>query len=208
MVFLLLPILIGANSHASTGGNWFFTIINNLLYMVIWPVFVAISIAMFMWAGFLYLTAQDDSTKVATANKAVIFAIIGIIIILLSYGYMNYLRSNLNNGGGAGGGAGANGQRVCCTFGEDANSRNVCGLSTQNACAGAFGIYRADLTSCTPNPCQGGGGDVGGNGDVGGGGDWGGGGQLPACDNLLVPQCNGSCAQGTCRFIAEGCKCV
>lgn len=172
-LMLLLPIAVMAgpgDNGANIGANWVFNIINNLLYMVVWPVFVAISIGMFGWAGFLYLTAQGDVTKVTTAHKAVVFAIIGIIIVLLSYGYMNYLRNSLNNRGGAGGapgGGNGNAQRVCCSFGEDpARGNTECSLQTQETCRAPF-EYRANLTSCTPNPCGGGaGGGAPGGGDV------------------------------------------
>lgn len=160
LLILLLPAIVmagpdaggGGAGGANTGANWVFNIINNLLYMVVWPVFVAISIGMFGWAGFLYLTAQGDVVKVSTAHKAVAFAVVGIIIVLLSYGYMNYLRNNLNRGGGGGGGGGGGTSGACCVPDPPGTPNFVCiDAGGASSCTGYGGDYKGDNTTCT-NP--------------------------------------------------------
>ncbi len=65
--------------------NWVVTIVNNLLSMVVWPVFLGVIVIMFIWAGILYLTARGDPEKFKKANLAVVFAVIGIIVAILGY---------------------------------------------------------------------------------------------------------------------------
>ena len=52
---------------------------------MVWPIFIAVSIIMFIWAGILFISAQGDPGKVAEARKAVIWAVIGIVVGLLGY---------------------------------------------------------------------------------------------------------------------------
>lgn len=79
IILLTLPVATMAAE------NFVVTVINNLLSMVVWPLFLGLVIIMFIWAGILYLTARGDPEKFKRANLAVIFAIIGIIVALLGY---------------------------------------------------------------------------------------------------------------------------
>lgn len=72
---------------------WLNGIFTNILNKLVWPIFLGLVIIMFIYAGYLYLTAQGDSSKVATANKAVIFAIIGIVLALVSFSVVGIIRS-------------------------------------------------------------------------------------------------------------------
>ncbi len=58
-------------------------VIYNVL-LGIWPIFGAVAILMFIWAGFLFLTAQGDPTKISSAKKALMWGIIGTAVALLS----------------------------------------------------------------------------------------------------------------------------
>jgi hypothetical protein len=74
-------------------GTWFTSIICNLLRIVIWPVFFGISIIMLIWAGILFLTAQGDPGKISTAKKAVLWAVIGIVVAILAFSAVGILNN-------------------------------------------------------------------------------------------------------------------
>ncbi len=86
---------------ALAGENFAVQVINRLLTMVVWPVFLGLVVIMFIWAGILYLTARGDPEKFKQANLAVLFAIIGIIVAILGYRIVATLR-NIIPGSGAG----------------------------------------------------------------------------------------------------------
>lgn len=54
------------------------TIINNILM----PIGGVIAVLMIMYAGFLYVTARGNSTKIEAAHKALFWAVIGAAILL------------------------------------------------------------------------------------------------------------------------------
>lgn len=77
----------------ASAANFVVDIINRLLNLVVWPVFLGLIIIMFIWAGILYLTARGDPEKFKKANLAVVFAIIGIIVAILGYKAVATVRS-------------------------------------------------------------------------------------------------------------------
>jgi len=50
----------------------------------IWPIFGGVAIIMFIVAGFLFLTAAGNDTKISTAKHALMWGIIGVAVALLS----------------------------------------------------------------------------------------------------------------------------
>lgn len=63
----------------------FKTIINNLINIVVWPVFIGLVIAMVIWAGILYVTARGEPGKISKANSALMWAVIGVIVGVLAF---------------------------------------------------------------------------------------------------------------------------
>jgi hypothetical protein len=51
---------------------------------ILWPITVAVVIAMFMWAGVQFLLAQGDPAKIAVARQSLIWGFVGIIVIILA----------------------------------------------------------------------------------------------------------------------------
>lgn len=84
-----------SNRECVSGADWFKNIITNFLNIVIWPIFIALSIIMFIWAGILFFNSHGDPTKAADARKAVIYAIVGIVVGLLGYVIVGVLRGAL-----------------------------------------------------------------------------------------------------------------
>lgn len=56
----------------------------NFLLGLIRPVVLLVLILTLMYGGFVYLTAQDDDSKVASAKKIMTAAIVGFVIIVLA----------------------------------------------------------------------------------------------------------------------------
>jgi hypothetical protein len=70
-------------------------ILDNIRSMVIYPVFVGLSVIMFMWAGILFLTASGDPAKIDKAKKAVIWGVVGIFVVFLAYSVNSFIKSIL-----------------------------------------------------------------------------------------------------------------
>ncbi len=86
---LVLPIVAFAtlfpDLNLDPKGSFDITaVINNILLGLVWPIFGAIAILMFIFAGFLFLTANGDPTKISSAKKALMWGIIGTAVALLA----------------------------------------------------------------------------------------------------------------------------
>ena len=88
------PIAL-ANVTSANAAEWFRCIIERILNFIVWPVFIGVSIIMFIWAGILFVSAQGDPGKIGEARKAFIWAVIGISIGLLGYVAVGALRGIL-----------------------------------------------------------------------------------------------------------------
>lgn len=60
-----------------------------------WIIAVAFVIIMFVMAGFKFITAQGDPTKLADARRNVIWAVGGIVVILLAFSILVIMRITL-----------------------------------------------------------------------------------------------------------------
>lgn len=81
-VLLLLPAVGLAQNQVT---NWLNGIMGRLLDYVVWPIFAGVVIIMFIWAGFLFLTAHGEPSKVGTATKAVVYAVVGVAVGIIGY---------------------------------------------------------------------------------------------------------------------------
>lgn len=59
-------------------------IINGILNLI-WAVFIGFAVVMFVWAGFLFVNAHGDPTEVATARKALLWGVIGVVVGVLAF---------------------------------------------------------------------------------------------------------------------------
>jgi hypothetical protein len=50
----------------------------------IWPLFIGLAILMFIYAGFMFLTARGEAGKIATARTAVVWGVIGLAVGIIS----------------------------------------------------------------------------------------------------------------------------
>lgn len=54
----------------------------------------------FIYGGFIYLTSGGDPGKASTGQKIIVNAIIGIVIIFLSYSLVSFIVRRIDEGGG------------------------------------------------------------------------------------------------------------
>jgi hypothetical protein len=85
-----------ADLFGSTGV--FKTITNVLLYVL-----GAISVIMIIIGGLRYVISGGNSTNVTAAKNTILYAIVGVIIAILSYAIINFVLGSFT-GGGTGGG--------------------------------------------------------------------------------------------------------
>jgi hypothetical protein len=67
-------------------------IFENILNFI-WPIFVGVAILMFIYAGFMFLTANGEPGKVATARHALVWGIVGVLVALLAFSLVTILAS-------------------------------------------------------------------------------------------------------------------
>jgi hypothetical protein len=83
---------ICSNNVCVDGGQWFRDVINRFLNFIVWPIFIALSIVMFIYAGIKYLSAHGDPGHISEAHKAVIWGIVGIVVALLGFAATGTIR--------------------------------------------------------------------------------------------------------------------
>jgi beta-lactamase regulating signal transducer with metallopeptidase domain len=63
---------------------------------IMWLVFGAIAVIMFVVAGIMFLTAQGQPEKIQTARSALIWGIAGVVVGILAYSILTIIGSALN----------------------------------------------------------------------------------------------------------------
>lgn len=59
-----------------------YTLINTIISDILIPIGGVVAVIVVMWAGFLYVTARGDTTKIKRAHDALLSAVIGAAILL------------------------------------------------------------------------------------------------------------------------------
>lgn len=67
-----------------TAVNWFFYVV------------IVLSVIMMLTAGYLFVTAGDDTEKVTKAKKTILYAAIGIFVALIAKGFPTLIGSFFN----------------------------------------------------------------------------------------------------------------
>ncbi|MBX4200789.1 hypothetical protein KW786_01530 [Candidatus Parcubacteria bacterium] len=68
------------------------------VFNLVWPITVAVIIIMFIYAGFQFLTAQGDPSKIAAARQSVIWGAAGVAVILLAFSMITIIRITIGGG--------------------------------------------------------------------------------------------------------------
>ena len=101
---------VGSTAGISGGGG-LTQMIGNLINVFLGFLGI-IFLGLMLYAGFLWMTAQGDDTKVKKAKDMIFQAVIGLIIIVAAYAIADFVIGSLGNatsggtGGEAGGGTG------------------------------------------------------------------------------------------------------
>ncbi len=90
---LALAIDIGATHQPDTGVINIVDLINTLLNDLVWPIAAAIVLILFIMAGIIFLTAQGDAGKLATARSAVIWGVVGVIVIIVAFSIISTIEA-------------------------------------------------------------------------------------------------------------------
>ena len=90
---LLLPVIALAQPGTLTVSLP--VLISNLVataLQVLWIIAIGFVVIMFVIAGFKYLTAQGESSKIDEANKAIIWGTVGTAVIVLAWSIISLVR--------------------------------------------------------------------------------------------------------------------
>lgn len=68
-------------------------VISTILFLL--GIFAVLIIIM---AGFRYVTANGDAGQVKTARNTILYAVVGLIVAILSYGIVGFILSNITGG--------------------------------------------------------------------------------------------------------------
>jgi len=68
------------------------------ILQIIWPIFIGVSIFMFLISGFLFLTARGEPNRLQLARSSLIWGIVGVIVGILAFS-IPFLISDLLNAG-------------------------------------------------------------------------------------------------------------
>lgn len=92
LFLLVLPVIVKAQAAPPID---IVKILNNIKTVLFW-IFDGLVVIMVVWAGVLYLVAHGDPSKVQAANKALVWALVGVAVGLLANfasGFVNWLIS-------------------------------------------------------------------------------------------------------------------
>lgn len=62
---------------------------------IIFTILLIAAVIMLIWGGIMFVTAAGDENKVAQARSLIIWAAVGIIIGILAYGIVYFLRTQI-----------------------------------------------------------------------------------------------------------------
>lgn len=117
----------------------------NILNFV-WPVVVIAIVFFFIYIGFLFLTAQGEEGKVVTARKALLWGIVGVVVILLAFsivGMIMFALGLIDSGANSGGGGDWNDVSGACR-----SAQGPCQIATQTDCENTFGEFDGAGSTC------------------------------------------------------------
>lgn len=80
-----------------------------MLTVIDWAIIIVglLCVIIFIYGGFLYLTAQGETDKIETAKKVIIYAIIGVAVSVLGYVAVKTVNDLLVGNAGSGNSTGA-----------------------------------------------------------------------------------------------------
>ncbi|MEK7493538.1 MAG: hypothetical protein AAB630_00115, partial [Patescibacteria group bacterium] len=68
------------------------TVLANIINWFSWLLAI-LSVAMGLYAGFLYMTARGEPQKVATANNVLVYTVIGVVVAILAFSIKTIIKA-------------------------------------------------------------------------------------------------------------------
>jgi hypothetical protein len=95
---MLLPVAAFAVPILPLPGVGPITIIGiiDAIFSILWPLFAAYAVIMFIYAGFMFLNARGDGGGVADARNAVLWGTVGVGVALLAFSIPFMVKGLLN----------------------------------------------------------------------------------------------------------------
>lgn len=74
-----------------------FTLLRMIIDKIILPIGGILAVLSFIYAGFLYVTAQGNESKLATAHKALLYTSVGTAVLLGSWVIAKVIENTINS---------------------------------------------------------------------------------------------------------------
>ncbi|MEX2013429.1 MAG: hypothetical protein WD897_00740 [Parcubacteria group bacterium] len=78
------------------GGDSLFALLRMIIDNIILPIGGVLAVLAFIYSGFLYVTAQGNETKLATAHRALLYTAIGTAVLLGSWVIAKVIENTIN----------------------------------------------------------------------------------------------------------------
>jgi hypothetical protein len=86
----------GAGNCTSQGADCLYNFIETLVSKLILPAGSIIAVCMFIWTGFMFVSAQGNSAKIAKAKQSLIYTAIGTAILLGAWVIAEVIKTTIN----------------------------------------------------------------------------------------------------------------
>ena len=96
LIFLFLPLFVFAQPGSLSLPLT--TVVANIVLIilnVLWIISIVFTVIMFVIAGFKFMTAQGDISKVIEARNAVVWGTAGVIVIILAWSIVSIMRTQI-----------------------------------------------------------------------------------------------------------------
>src|SRR3989344_3972360 len=78
------------------GGSSLFALLRTIINDILLPIGGVLAVLAFIYSGFLYVTAQGNQTKLATAHKALLYTSVGTAVLLGSWVIAQVIENTIN----------------------------------------------------------------------------------------------------------------
>ncbi len=92
LILFLSPFLVSAQPTAPPDGMDPFDAIGTIT-QIVFGALIAVSVIFLIVAGFYFVTASGNDAQIQKARNMLMYAIVGIVIAILSQGIVNWLRT-------------------------------------------------------------------------------------------------------------------
>lgn len=95
MISKILKLITPKEYTPSVTSEYHQTVVNNIFNNLVWPILGVIAVFAIIYGGYLYMTAAGNPEQVDKAKKVLFYAIIGIVVVLLTVAILQYLTTKV-----------------------------------------------------------------------------------------------------------------